>query len=161
MKGKLDASVNTIISETDDYSTPFVKAASRKETRSWTMPFEIKTGRPNIGMEHRAQTMLYTLLMAERYGVNVPSGLLYYTQSEEVVRVPAARNEIRALVIARNEMALYMMRRAGDKSANNDHADNATNTDIEADLFLPQTIDDARICGKCYTLDACMLYRKV
>jgi len=34
-----------------------------------TMPFEIKTGRSIAGMEHRAQTMLYTLLAAERYGV--------------------------------------------------------------------------------------------
>jgi hypothetical protein len=35
---------------------------------SWTMPFEIKTGRTVGGMEHRAQTMLYTILIAERYG---------------------------------------------------------------------------------------------
>jgi hypothetical protein len=31
------------------------------------MPFEIKTGRAVGVMEHRAQTMLYTLLMEERY----------------------------------------------------------------------------------------------
>ena len=33
------------------------------------MPFEIKTGMSRAGMEHRAQTMLYTLLMEERYGM--------------------------------------------------------------------------------------------
>ncbi len=33
------------------------------------MPFEIKTGMSRGGMEHRAQTMLYTLLMEERYGM--------------------------------------------------------------------------------------------
>ena len=33
------------------------------------MPFEIKTGMSKAGMEHRAQTMLYTLLMEERYGI--------------------------------------------------------------------------------------------
>jgi hypothetical protein len=33
------------------------------------MPFEIKTGMSKAGMEHRAQTMLYTLLMEERYGM--------------------------------------------------------------------------------------------
>jgi DNA replication ATP-dependent helicase Dna2 len=45
---------------------------------SWTMPFEIKTGRTVGGMEHRAQTMLYTLLIAERYGTllirSIPTG---------------------------------------------------------------------------------------
>ncbi|KAF5344944.1 hypothetical protein D9757_009292 [Collybiopsis confluens] len=53
-------------------------------------PLEIKTGRATAGMEHRAQTMLYNLLAQERYGIDVASGLLYYTQSEEVVQVPAA-----------------------------------------------------------------------
>ncbi|KAG2362436.1 AAA domain-containing protein [Suillus spraguei] len=113
------------------------------------MPFEIKTGRTVAGMEHRAQTMLYTLLIAERYGVDVPSGLLYYTQSEEVVRVPQSRNELRALIGARNEMASYMMRR-------NIHGKEKA---LE-EPFLPPTIDDERMCKRCYVLDTCMLFRK-
>ena len=40
---------------------------------SWTMPFEIKTGRAVGVMEHRAQTMLYTLLMEDRYCTFFPS----------------------------------------------------------------------------------------
>ncbi|OAX34924.1 hypothetical protein K503DRAFT_794000 [Rhizopogon vinicolor AM-OR11-026] len=91
------------------------------------MPFEIKTGRSIAGMEHRAQTMLYTLLAAERYG------------SEEVV----------PLIGARNEMAAYMMRR-------NTHG---KEQEIE-EPFLPPTIDDERLCKKCYVLDTCMLFRK-
>jgi DNA replication ATP-dependent helicase Dna2 len=114
------------------------------------MPFEIKTGRSVAGMEHRAQTMLYTLLAAERYGVEVPSGLLYYTQSEEVVRVPQSRNELRALIGARNEMASYMTRR-------NTHS---KEQEIE-EPFLPPTIDDERLCKRCYAVDTCMLFRKV
>jgi hypothetical protein len=114
------------------------------------MPFEIKTGRNVAGMEHRAQTMLYTLLVAERYGVEVPSGLLYYTQSEEVVRVPQSRNELRALIGARNEMASYMMRR-------NTHGKEKA----PEEPFLPPTIDDERACNRCYALDTCMLFRKV
>jgi DNA replication ATP-dependent helicase Dna2 len=62
-------------------------------------PFEIKTGLVVTVMEHCAQTMLYNLLTAEWYGVEVPAGLLYYTQSEEVVRVLGSWNE----------MACYMM----------------------------------------------------
>ncbi|KIM55426.1 hypothetical protein SCLCIDRAFT_17374 [Scleroderma citrinum Foug A] len=142
LKGKLDASVQAVIAE----------SAVNKHTKNipvlttHTMPFEIKTGRSIAGMEHRAQTMLYTLLAEERYGVEVPSGLLYYTPSEEVVRVPRGRNELRALIIARNEMAGYMMRR--------------TNKIKTQESFLPPTIDDERICQKCYALDTCMLYRK-
>lgn len=42
-------------------------------TEPGPVPFEIKTGRTNAGMEHRAQTMLYTLLLEDRYGApNVP-----------------------------------------------------------------------------------------
>ncbi|KAH8096830.1 Dna2-domain-containing protein [Cristinia sonorae] len=167
LKGKIDASVQAVVTETEAADSPFKKAlrnAPEKTTDS-PMPFEIKTGRATAGMEHRAQTMLYTLLLAERYKTDVPSGLLYYTQSEEVVRVPAARNEIKALVLARNEMAGYMMRRVtkkGDKTEVSKAAEDSERMgpDIEAEPFLPRTIDDSRICGKCYTLDTCMLYRK-
>ena len=62
LKGVVDASVETRILELDERSM-------KKDEQSWTLPFEIKTGRTVAGMEHRAQTMLYTLLMAERYGM--------------------------------------------------------------------------------------------
>lgn len=111
--------------------------------------------------------MLYTLLIAERYGnsyrhlyrtgyshpapgVQVPAGLLYYTQSEEVIQVPATRNELRGLVIARNELASYITRRRTSL---------AQSTGEEE--LLPPTIDDEWSCGRCYAVDGCMLYRKV
>ncbi|KAH7909650.1 Dna2-domain-containing protein [Hygrophoropsis aurantiaca] len=145
LKGKLDATVQTVISE----NTIEKRLKNKSVTSTQVMPFEIKTGRSVAGMEHRAQTMLYTLLAAERYGEDVPSGLLYYTQSEEVVRVPRGKNELRALVGARNEMAAYMMRRNGVAKDGN-----------YEEPFLPPTIDDERTCKKCYALDTCMLYRK-
>ncbi|GBE84559.1 DNA replication ATP-dependent helicase/nuclease dna2 [Sparassis crispa] len=167
LKGKVDASVQAVISEIDGDSSPFTRAAPMCTTQNWTMPLEIKTGRAVAGMEHRAQTMLYTLLMAERYGTEVPSGLLYYTQSEEVVRVPAARNEVRALLVARNDMAGYMMRRIRGSSSRRNSADKKQGSTVEdleelpqSESFLPPTIDDVWQCGKCYALDTCMLYRK-
>ncbi|KAG1804110.1 Dna2-domain-containing protein [Suillus subaureus] len=145
LKGKVDATVQAVIAE-----STIDKHVKKEPLRSThTMPFEIKTGRAVAGMEHRAQTMLYTLLIAERYGVDVPSGLLYYTQSEEVVRVPQSRNELRALIGARNEMASYIMRR-------NTHG---KEKELE-EPFLPPTIDDERLCKRCYALDTCMLFRK-
>lgn len=141
LKGKLDATVQTTISHT----TPKGKLAfSEHILTHGPKPLEIKTGRATAGMEHRAQTMLYTLLAQERYGIDVSSGLLYYTQSDEVVQVPATRNELRGLILGRNEMAMYMMRR---QTKSMEH-------------FLPPTIDDERICKRCYSLDLCMLYRK-
>ncbi|KAG6836385.1 hypothetical protein H0H93_008591 [Arthromyces matolae] len=143
LKGKLDATVNAIIADPNPpFSTPVVTGGPS--------PLEIKTGRAVAGMEHRAQTMLYTLLATERYGVDVASGLLYYTQSEEVTKVPASRNEIRGLIIARNEMAAYMMRRNEGVPAESG----------STEPFLPPSIDDERVCKRCYALDTCMLYRK-
>ncbi|KAJ4485710.1 DNA replication factor Dna2-domain-containing protein [Lentinula aciculospora] len=141
LKGKLDATVQTTISpKTAAGKLSFSKATPIHGPK----PLEIKTGRATSGMEHRAQTLLYTLLAQERYGIDVTSGLLYYTQSEEVVQVPASRNELRGLIIGRNELAMYMMRRQTNST----------------EPFLPPTIDDERTCKRCYSLDVCMLYRK-
>ncbi|KAI0746475.1 Dna2-domain-containing protein [Daedaleopsis nitida] len=164
LKGKIDASVEAVVHDIDDSSTPFARAAPKVKETASPAPFEIKTGRAVAGMEHRAQTMLYTLLMGERYGTEIPSGLLYYTRSEEVVRVPAARNELRALLVARNEMAGHMMSRLRAKGsivAKEDGEDEGAIVAVEdLESFLPATIDDVRTCGKCYALDTCMLYRK-
>ncbi|BGP19447.1 hypothetical protein JCM10213_006267 [Rhodosporidiobolus nylandii] len=99
IKGKIDVSTTSTVVDSIGF------------TRKGTTPFEIKTGRTTAGMEHRAQTMLYTLLMSDRYDQEVDSGLLYYTQSNEVFRVQAARNEIRGLILARNRFATYLHRR--------------------------------------------------
>ncbi|KAJ7175873.1 DNA replication factor Dna2-domain-containing protein [Mycena filopes] len=139
LKGKIDATVLAVIT-------------------SGPKPFEIKTGRPVAGLEHRAQTMLYTLLTEERYGAEVSSGLLFYTQSEEVVRVPAARNDIKGLIGARNEMAVYMARRIQKKDFS--RGGDRMKIDEVAEPFLPRTIDDERTCKRCFSLDTCMLYRK-
>jgi hypothetical protein len=79
-------------------------------------------------------------------GVEIPSGLLYYTQSEEVIEVPRAIRELRNLLIRRNELAEHMMRR---------QRENLTTS------FLPPSLEDNWACNRCYAVDSCMLYRKV
>lgn len=123
-------------------------------------------------MEHRAQTMLYTLLVTERYGADVQDGLLFYTQSEtgEISRVPRGRHELRGLINARNEIAAYMWRRirAGQhetsfKGAKRDIGDQSPEDFLaaqEIEAFLPPPIDDERTCTRCYVQDACFLFRK-
>jgi hypothetical protein len=84
---------------------------------SLRLPGFLKTGHALAGLEHRAQTMLYTLLPSERYAADVQEELLFYTKSEggEVVRVLRGRNEIRGLIGVRNEIAGYIRRRTRDR----------------------------------------------
>jgi DNA replication ATP-dependent helicase Dna2 len=105
--------------------------------------------------------MLYNLLASERYGVDVSSGLLYYTQSEEVVQVPIGQNELRGLMIARNEMAGYITRRYDKQHRKTGDVASSDSTTLSSRPFLPPTIDDERACKRCYSLDTCMLYRRV
>jgi DNA replication ATP-dependent helicase Dna2 len=160
LRGKIDASVQAVVTKTSTKPAFGFKSSTTAgpTTRETPMPFEIKTGRSLGAVEHRAQTMLYTLLMSERYGVDVTSGLLYYTQTEEVVEVPLARNELRGLIMARNELASWMARRAPKDKERNEPAQLIVEVE---EAFLPPTIDDERACKRCYVLDTCMLYRKV
>ena len=100
-------------------------------------------------VSHNSRASIPCVLLTLILGVPVPFGLLYYTQSEEIIRVTSARNEIRDLIIGRNEMAAFIMRRQPVEPG------------VPSKPFLPPVIADERICGRCYNKDACMLYRKV
>lgn len=165
LKGKVDASVQAQI-----IRDPQKRMDDVEENIA---PMEIKTGRSVGVMAHRAQTMLYTLLMEDRYGklsgcvrepqlkhigVPVPAGLLYYSQLDSILRVEAKPNEIRALIIARNELAAWLSRKRKIIPANSTKLDVG---DMGDSAFLPPTIDHAKECRSCYAIDSCMLYRKV
>lgn len=90
-------------------------------------------------------------------GLPVPSGLLYYSQRDAVVLVDARANEVRALMMARNELADWMVRpRITREVATQDEEG-----DSVEDAILPETIDRMTECKNCYASDLCMLYRKV
>ncbi|KAJ2850866.1 DNA replication endonuclease-helicase Dna2 [Coemansia brasiliensis] len=76
--------------------------------RAVVEPFELKTGRRTDNPSHRAQLIMYTLLLADRYGVDINAGLLYYPRSGELVRVPRLDVELRALVAQRNAMSGFL-----------------------------------------------------
>jgi hypothetical protein len=75
MRGKVDASVQVSIAQQAEQpkrgrklqTGVAVHSPVSEAPQEMPMPFEIKTGRAVGVMEHRAQTMLYTLLMEERY----------------------------------------------------------------------------------------------
>jgi DNA replication ATP-dependent helicase Dna2 len=65
--------------------------------------------------------------------------------------VEARATEVRALIMTRNELAQWMAR---DRSAP------AKDVEVE-DAFLPETLDRPSDCKRCFSADACMLYRRV
>lgn len=106
---------------------------------------------------------------------DISAGLLFYTSFNELTRVQAVTAELRQLFIARNELASYIYKRAvkhdepdisqvfqrsDDTSAHPDDLKDLPAPDIERTL-LPEPIDHPQTCSRCYTVDTCMLFRKV
>lgn len=175
LKGKVDATVQGTILDAAQNKKAHGTISLMPVRTSTPLPLELKTGRTNGGMEHRAQTLLYTLLLSERYGEDVQDGLLFYSQGEEgsVVRVPRSRNEIKALICVRNDLAAWGWRRVRkhrrtDEEKNEPVVESSLRTVREMDeeeegeieQFLPAPIDDERTCKRCYSLDTCLLFRK-
>ncbi|KAL2920294.1 DNA replication endonuclease-helicase Dna2 [Polyrhizophydium stewartii] len=107
-------------------------------------PVELKTSKTNYGVDsHRAQTMIYSLIMAEAYGVDIEQGLLAYVCRNESHQVPLRWGELRSMIIMRNSFASHSVRR-----------DQRTSK-------LPEVVRNERICSKCYMLDSCLLYHKI
>ena len=90
-------------------------------------------------MNHRAQTMLYTLMMSDRYDVDVECGMLYYVDAKESIRVRALRNEVRGLIMGRNELAKWK----------------------NSPGRLPEMLRSPHDCKNCYAADSCFVYHKV
>ena len=55
LKGNIDASIQVACHEGES-------------KRSLVVPLELKTGKKDTSLSHRAQTALYTLLLSDRYG---------------------------------------------------------------------------------------------
>jgi DNA replication ATP-dependent helicase/nuclease Dna2 len=127
LKGNIDATVQIRLHE------PGV------EDKTLVVPLEVKTGKNTSLVNHRAQTMLYTLLMSDRYDVEVECGVLYYVDAKESIRVRALRNEVRGIIIGRNNLASW----------------------INSKEELPEMIKNPRDCQNCYAADSCLVYHKV
>jgi DNA replication ATP-dependent helicase Dna2 len=52
--------------------------------------------------------ILYSLMMMERYGNTLDTGLLLYLKTGHMLGVPAYKHEKRALVMKRNELVRYL-----------------------------------------------------
>jgi DNA replication ATP-dependent helicase Dna2 len=128
LKGNIDATIQVTLQEPNN-----------PRTQTLTVPLEFKTGKKDNNEMHRAQTVLYTLLLSDRYDINVASGVLYYLETSKTFRVQAIRNEIRHMIIQRNQLACYVRNK----------------------LELPPLIKKPFFCNKCYAQTACFTYHKL
>ncbi|KAI9840048.1 MAG: hypothetical protein M1819_000241 [Sarea resinae] len=126
LKGNIDATVQISVDDLDGLKT-------------LTVPFEVKTGRSISNAQHRAQTALYTLLLSDRYDVEITYGILFYMEDSDTSRIPAIRHEIRHMIIQRNELACYIRDR----------------------LQLPPMLKSSHLCGRCYAQLPCFIYHKM
>jgi DNA replication ATP-dependent helicase Dna2 len=127
LKGNIDATVQ--IAVIDDL-----------ESKTLTVPLEVKTGK-RVSEAHQAQTALYTLLVSDRYDIDVSDGILYYLETSKTMRVKAMRHELIHMIIKRNELACYIRER----------------------LQLPPILETnrQRLCNGCYAQTTCYLYHKL
>lgn len=128
LKGNVDATVQVVMQ--DEADSP---------SRTLIVPFEFKTGKRDTSDTHRAQTALYTLLMSDRYDLDVVYGILYYLETARTFRIQGIRNEIRHMIIQRNFLASY----------------------VHNKLDLPPMLQRPHMCNKCYAQTSCYIYHKL
>lgn len=126
LKGNIDATIQ-------------VTLKNNQEQRTLTVPFEVKTGK-NVNENHQAQTMLYNLLLSDRYDIEIVYGILYYMETSLTKMIPAVRNELRHMIKQRNQLAVYIRERS---------------------VQLPPMKKHKHACGRCYAQTSCFTYHKL
>lgn len=102
-------------------------------------PLELKTGRGTTSVSHRAQTLLYGFMLWDRYGLPIDQALLLYLATGELFKLQPSRTDLRALLMARNMLALSMERAETNAGA------------------LPPPISNKHVCSRCFQLESCTL----
>lgn len=126
LKGKIDVTVETCLQDA---------------IRSWKFlsPLEIKTSKNTKAIGHRAQTTLYTLLLSDRYSIDIKYGVLVYSESGDTVRIPGFSNEVRDLMVQRNQLA----KKLSDREK------------------IPEMVENEYKCRQCDKSSACMIFHCV
>ncbi|EHK49853.1 hypothetical protein TRIATDRAFT_234113 [Trichoderma atroviride IMI 206040] len=126
LKGNIDATVEVMMTD-------------GKQSQVLTVPFEVKTGK-HANSNHMAQTALYTLLLSDRYDIDITHGILYYMETSKTMRIPAIRHELRHMIMQRNQLACYIRERS---------------------VQLPPMLKSKHMCGKCYAKTSCFIYHRL
>lgn len=145
LKGNIDATIQATLRD-DPRASP----------KQLVTPFEVKTGRTTQSTAHHAQTALYTLLLSDRYDVNVQSGILYYLESSAMSRIAPPVREVRQMVQQRNRLASYIHRaRYPLKAETADAAPQSQDIEMSG---LPALKREPRKCDRCYAKQSCFTY---
>ena len=88
---------------------------------------------------HLLTVPLSTLTPHNITEVDIESGILFYLKSDNMIQVPVIKDEIRGILMRRNEIASY----------------------IQTRNRLPPMKRDLHGCARCFSLDACTVYHKV
>ncbi|RDA92458.1 hypothetical protein CP533_6434 [Ophiocordyceps camponoti-saundersi (nom. inval.)] len=126
LKGNIDATVEVVM-------------ADGKEKQTLTVPFEVKTGK-RASSSHMAQTALYTLLLGDRYDIDIAYGVLYYMETSKTIRIPAVRHELQHMIMQRNQLACHIRERS---------------------VQLPPMLKSKHVCGRCYAKTSCFIYHRL
>ena len=149
IKGNVDVSVDV---EIKDFK------GSAESSR--LAPLELKTGNSLYSVDsHRAQTMMYSLLLSDRYDTDVQYGVIAYISRNDNIIVPFRWNEARRMIIMRNTLASYMVSGASWNSFSD--ARGLTAASSFKGNKLPPIIKNDRLCEKCNYMDSCVLYHKL
>ena len=146
LKGNVDATVQTTLAQ--DPKTPMQKLIA---------PFEVKTGRTTYSPAHRAQTALYTLLLSDRYDVNVSAGMLYYLESSSMSRIAPPLNEIRQMIQQRNRLATYIYSARNPPQIEHVEERNFRSQEMKQS-GLPGLLKSPYKCGRCYAQQSCFTF---
>ncbi|GFF27387.1 DNA replication ATP-dependent helicase/nuclease dna2 [Aspergillus udagawae] len=126
LKGNIDATVQVACNDGEG-------------NRNLVVPLELKTGNRDTNQAHRAQTALYTLLLSDRYDVDVTFGLLYYLEISKIFRIRGIRHELLQMIQERNRLAGFVRER---------HQ-------------LPPMVKKPGMCNRCYSKTPCLIYHKL
>lgn len=114
------------------------------------MPLEVKTGRASYSLEHKAQMILYLMMMGSR-DEEIDVGLLLYLKENSMREVRSSHHERRDLLILRNTLAHYF-RQPGERW-NTDAPDGVSRT-----MELPEPISHPTACLRCPYSAVCCAY---
>ena len=132
LKGKIDLTVQ----------------ASLAQGEAGMTPFELKTGKESYQgrISYDAQVRLYTLMLSERYALEINAGLLFYLKTGNMHIIEKTRQHTVQLIMQRNRIADSLYRIKHDQGA--------------IAQFLPPLSESRGMsaCERCWHQEACMVY---
>ncbi|XP_050492574.1 DNA replication ATP-dependent helicase/nuclease DNA2 isoform X3 [Bombus huntii] len=128
-----------------------ISAEVKVNCKQKIMPLEIKTGKPSFSLEHRAQVILYIMMMSLT-GQDTDTGLLLYLRENNIQEINSSHPEKRDLILLRNSLASYFVPKSSEKLSNL-----TSKSDLQM-LDLPEPINHHNACSKCTYNTLCCMY---